>query len=34
MLGPDCGMKYLPRKVARGKLRALVEGAAAVRAKL
>ena len=34
MLGPDCGMKYLPREVARGKLRALVEGAALVRAEL
>jgi len=30
MLGPDCGMKYLPREVARGKLRSLVEGAALV----
>jgi len=34
MLGPDCGMKYLSRDVALGKLRALVEGAAAVRAEL
>ena len=34
MVGPDCGMKYLPRDVARGKLRALVEGAALVRAEL
>ena len=25
MVGPDCGMKYLPREVARGKLRSLVE---------
>jgi len=24
---PDCGMKYLPRDVAYGKLEALVEGA-------
>ena len=32
MVGPDCGMKCLPREVARGKLRALVEGAALVRA--
>jgi 5-methyltetrahydropteroyltriglutamate--homocysteine methyltransferase len=31
---PDCGMKYLPRDVAFGKLRALVEGAALVRAEL
>ncbi|MBM3540270.1 MAG: 5-methyltetrahydropteroyltriglutamate--homocysteine methyltransferase, partial [Alphaproteobacteria bacterium] len=28
---PDCGMKYLPREVAYGKLKALVEGAALVR---
>src|SRR6185437_15004893 len=28
---PDCGMKYLPRAVAQGKLRAMVEGAAMVR---
>jgi 5-methyltetrahydropteroyltriglutamate--homocysteine methyltransferase len=31
---PDCGMKYLPREVAFGKLRAMVEGAAIVRAEL
>jgi 5-methyltetrahydropteroyltriglutamate--homocysteine methyltransferase len=31
---PDCGMKYLPRQVAFGKLRALVEAAAMVRAEL
>jgi 5-methyltetrahydropteroyltriglutamate--homocysteine methyltransferase len=31
---PDCGMKYLPRDVAFGKLRALVDGAAIVRAEL
>jgi 5-methyltetrahydropteroyltriglutamate--homocysteine methyltransferase len=31
MLGPDCGMKYLPRDVARGKLHALVEGAISLR---
>jgi 5-methyltetrahydropteroyltriglutamate--homocysteine methyltransferase len=24
---PDCGMKYLPRPLARAKLRALAEGA-------
>ena len=29
---PDCGMKYLPRDVAFGKLKAMVEGAALVRA--
>jgi 5-methyltetrahydropteroyltriglutamate--homocysteine methyltransferase len=34
MVGPDCGMKYLPREVARGKLQSLVEGAALVRADL
>jgi 5-methyltetrahydropteroyltriglutamate--homocysteine methyltransferase len=34
MVGPDCGMKYLPREVARGKLQALVAGAAQVRAEL
>ena len=28
---PDCGMKYLTRKIAFGKLRAMVEGAAIVR---
>jgi 5-methyltetrahydropteroyltriglutamate--homocysteine methyltransferase len=33
-VGPDCGMKYLPRDVAYGKLRALVEGAELVRARL
>ena len=31
---PDCGMKFLPRAVAAGKLAALVEGAAIVRADL
>jgi len=31
---PDCGMKYMPRAVAFGKLRALVEGAAIVRAEI
>jgi 5-methyltetrahydropteroyltriglutamate--homocysteine methyltransferase len=31
---PDCGMKYLPRDVAFGKLKALVDGAAIVRAEL
>jgi 5-methyltetrahydropteroyltriglutamate--homocysteine methyltransferase len=31
---PDCGMKYLPRDVAFGKLRALSEGAELVRAEL
>jgi len=31
IVAPDCGMKYLPRAVADGKLRAMVEGAAIVR---
>ena len=31
---PDCGMKYMPRERAFGKLRALVEGAAMVRREL
>ena len=31
---PDCGMKYMPRAVAYGKLRALAEGAAIVRAEI
>jgi len=34
VVGPDCGMKYLSRDVARGKLQSLVEGAALVRAEL
>jgi len=32
ILAPDCGMKYLPREVAEGKMRALVEGAGLLRA--
>ena len=31
---PDCGMKYLPREVAFGKLQSLAKGAALVRAGL
>src|SRR5436190_574310 len=34
LVSTDCGMKYLPRAVADGKLRALVEGAAIVRHEL
>jgi 5-methyltetrahydropteroyltriglutamate--homocysteine methyltransferase len=34
IVAPDCGMKYLPRDVARGKLRAMVEGARMVREEL
>jgi 5-methyltetrahydropteroyltriglutamate--homocysteine methyltransferase len=30
----DCGMKYLPREVAFGKLKALADGARIVRAEL
>jgi 5-methyltetrahydropteroyltriglutamate--homocysteine methyltransferase len=34
ILTPDCGMKYLPRDVAFGKLKSLAEGAAIVRREL
>ncbi len=34
LVAPDCGMKYLPRTVARGKLRVMVEGARIVRDEL
>jgi 5-methyltetrahydropteroyltriglutamate--homocysteine methyltransferase len=34
LVAPDCGMKYLTRTVARGKLRAMVEGARIVRDEL
>jgi 5-methyltetrahydropteroyltriglutamate--homocysteine methyltransferase len=34
VIAPDCGMKYLPRDVAFGKLRAMVEGAKIVRTEL
>jgi 5-methyltetrahydropteroyltriglutamate--homocysteine methyltransferase len=34
ILAPDCGMKYLPRDTAFGKLQALSAGARAVRARL
>jgi 5-methyltetrahydropteroyltriglutamate--homocysteine methyltransferase len=34
VIAPDCGMKYLPREVAYGKMQAMVEGAALVRAEL
>ena len=33
-VGPDCGMKYLPRELAYAKLRALVEGARLIRERL
>ena len=32
IVAPDCGMKYLPRAVADGKMRAMVEGAKLLRA--
>jgi 5-methyltetrahydropteroyltriglutamate--homocysteine methyltransferase len=32
ILAPDCGMKYLPRDVAFGKMKAMVEGAKLLRA--
>ena len=34
IIAPDCGMKYLPRETAVGKLRAMVAGAAIVRAEV
>jgi 5-methyltetrahydropteroyltriglutamate--homocysteine methyltransferase len=34
IVAPDCGMKYLPREVANGKLHAMVAGAAIVRREL
>jgi len=34
LIAPDCGMKYLPRAVAFGKLQAMVAGARMVRAQL
>lgn len=34
VIAPDCGLKYLPREVAFGKMKAMVDGAAIVRAEL
>ena len=34
VIAPDCGMKYLPRDIAFGKLQALSQGAAIVRAEI
>ena len=34
VVAPDCGMKYLPREVAYGKMRAMVEGARLARERL
>jgi 5-methyltetrahydropteroyltriglutamate--homocysteine methyltransferase len=31
VLAPDCGMKYLPREVAQGKLVSMVEAAKLLR---
>jgi 5-methyltetrahydropteroyltriglutamate--homocysteine methyltransferase len=31
IIGPDCGMKYLPRNVAFGKMKAMVEAARILR---
>jgi 5-methyltetrahydropteroyltriglutamate--homocysteine methyltransferase len=34
IVAPDCGLKYLPREVAFGKMKAMAEGAAIVRAEV
>jgi 5-methyltetrahydropteroyltriglutamate--homocysteine methyltransferase len=34
VIAPDCGLKYLPREVAFGKICAMVEGAKIVRKEL
>ena len=34
VVAPDCGMKYLPRAVAFGKMKAIAEGAALMRREL
>jgi 5-methyltetrahydropteroyltriglutamate--homocysteine methyltransferase len=34
IVAPDCGMQYLPRTVAYAKMKAMVDGAAIVRAEL
>jgi 5-methyltetrahydropteroyltriglutamate--homocysteine methyltransferase len=34
VIAPDCGMKYLPRDAAFGKMKAMVDGAKLVRAEL
>jgi 5-methyltetrahydropteroyltriglutamate--homocysteine methyltransferase len=34
ILAPDCGMKYLPRDVAFGKMKAMVEAAKMLRSEL
>ena len=34
IVAPDCGLKYLPRDSAFGKMKAMIEGARIVRAEL
>jgi 5-methyltetrahydropteroyltriglutamate--homocysteine methyltransferase len=34
VIAPDCGMKYLPREIAFGKMKAMVDGARIVRKEL
>ncbi|MGA7813172.1 hypothetical protein [Caballeronia sp.] len=34
IVAPDCGLKYLPRDVAFGKMKAMVDGTAIVRREL
>ena len=34
VVAPDCGLKYLPREVAFGKMRAMVEGTKIVRGEI
>jgi 5-methyltetrahydropteroyltriglutamate--homocysteine methyltransferase len=34
ILAPDCGMKYLPREVANGKLKAMVQAAQMLRSEV
>ena len=34
VIAPDCGMKYLPRTAAEGKMRAMADAAALLRADL
>jgi 5-methyltetrahydropteroyltriglutamate--homocysteine methyltransferase len=34
IVAPDCGLKYLPREVAFGKMKAMADGARIVREEL
>jgi 5-methyltetrahydropteroyltriglutamate--homocysteine methyltransferase len=34
VVAPDCGMKYLPRAIAFGKMKAMADGAALLRREL